>query len=51
MALARGTTDIVASFSSGTKTGSPKDFWLIFTLLWVTVSQKSSVTQITSFVS
>jgi hypothetical protein len=50
MVLARGAANIVASFSSGTKTGSPKDFWLIFTLLGVTMRQKSSVAQIASLV-
>jgi hypothetical protein len=50
MVLARGAANIVASFSSGTQTGSPKDFGLIFTLHGVTMSQKSSVAQIASLV-
>ena len=34
----------------GTRMGGAEDFWLIFILLGVTMSQKSSVTQITSLV-
>ena len=39
------------SISAGTRTGGAKDFWLIFTLLGVTMSQKSSVIQIANLVS
>ena len=39
------------SFSAGTRVGGAEDFWLIFTLLGVTMSQKSSAIQIASFVS
>ena len=38
------------SFSADTRVGRPADFWLIFTLLGVTMSQKSSVTQIANLV-
>ena len=38
------------SFSAGARTGGAEDFWLIFTLLRVTMSQKPSVTQIASLV-
>jgi hypothetical protein len=38
------------SFSAGTRVGGTEDFWLIFTLLGVTKSQKSSVTQIATLV-
>jgi hypothetical protein len=34
------------SVSAGARVGGVEDFWLIFTLLGVTMSQKSSVTQI-----
>ena len=39
------------SFSASTYVGGAKDFRLIFTLLGVTMSQKSSVTQFASLVS
>jgi hypothetical protein len=51
LVLARGAANIVASFSSGTRVGGAEDFWLIFTLLRVTMHQNSSVTQIASLVS
>jgi hypothetical protein len=38
------------SFSAGTRVGGAEDFWLIFTLLGVTMSRKSSVTQIANLV-
>ena len=51
MVLAHGPANIADQFFGWRPCGWGEDFWLIFTLLWVTVSQKSSVTQITSFVS
>jgi hypothetical protein len=38
------------SFSDGTRVVGTEDFWLPFTLLGVTMSQKSSVTQIANLV-
>jgi hypothetical protein len=38
------------SFSAGTRVGGAEDFWLIFTLLEVTMSQKSSFIQIANLV-
>ena len=39
------------NFSAGTRVGGAEDFWLIFTLLGVTMIHKSSATQIASLVS
>ena len=50
MVLARGAAISRTSFSAGTRVGGAEDFWLIFTLLGVTISQKSSVIQIASLV-
>jgi hypothetical protein len=38
------------SFSAGTRAGGAEEFWLIFSLRAVTLSQKFSVTQITNLV-
>jgi hypothetical protein len=50
MMLARGTAKIAISFSAGIRAVRVEDFWLIFTLLGVTLSQKSSVPQTISLV-
>ena len=49
MVLARGTVKIAISFSAGTLAVRFEEFWLIFTLLGATISQKSTVPQTTSF--
>ena len=41
---------IAKRVAPGTRVGGTEDFWLIFTLLGVTMSQKSSVTQIANLV-
>ena len=51
MVLARGATNIADKLSAGTRAGGVEDFWLIFTLLGVTMSQNSSVSQIASLFS
>ncbi len=51
MVLARGIPKIAISFSAGTLAVRVEDFQLIFTLLGVTRSQKSSVTQVANLVS
>ena len=38
------------SLSAGTRVGGTEDFWLILTLLGVTMSQKSSVIQFANLV-
>jgi hypothetical protein len=50
MMLARGTAKIAISFSAGIRAVRAEDFWLILTLLGVTMSQKSSVPQTISLV-
>lgn len=45
----RGTAKITTRLSAGTLAVRVEDFWLIFTLLGVTLSQKSTVPQTTSF--
>ena len=50
MVLARGAAISRTSFWAGTRVGGAEDFWLIFTLRGVTMSQKSSVIQIASLV-
>lgn len=46
MVLARGAAISRTSFSAGTRVGRAEDFWLIFTLRRVRMSQKSSVIQV-----
>ena len=49
MMLVRGTAKIAISFSVGIRAVRAEDFWLIFTLPGVSLSQKSSLPQTTSF--
>jgi hypothetical protein len=49
MVLVRGTVKIAIRFSAGTLAVRVEEFWLIFTLLGATISQKSTVPQTTSF--
>jgi hypothetical protein len=50
MMLAHDTVRIAISFSAGIRAVRVEDFWLILTLLEVTMSQKSAVPQISSLV-
>jgi hypothetical protein len=50
MVLAHGTANIADQFFGWHPRGGAEDFWLSFTLLGVTMSQKSSVTQIANVV-
>ena len=50
MMLAHDTAKIAISFSAGIRAVRVEDFWLILTLLGVTMSQKSSVPQTISLV-
>jgi hypothetical protein len=47
---ARAVRIALTSFLAGTGAGEMQGFWLLFTLLGVTMSQKSSVTQIATLV-
>jgi hypothetical protein len=50
MVLARGAANIADQLFGWHPHGGAEDFWLIFTLLGVTMSQNSSVSQITKLV-
>jgi hypothetical protein len=50
MVLPCGASNIADQFFGGYALGWAEDFWLIFTLLGVTISRESSVPQITTLV-